>query len=113
MLDYPAGVAELTADELEAIESALRNPARSEMISGYDVGPQDTPYPFEIALWQLIPLREHAYPWVLVMVDYGDRSVLPYDSESWALLELETGLTYLESEYAELEDEDEDDPEDD
>ena len=109
--DYPAGVAELSADQVDAIEAALRNPARSEMIAGWDVGPQDAAYPFEIALWQLIPLREYAYPWVLIMVDYGERSVLPYDSERAATSCLEVGLSYLEAEYAEVsrEDEDEDD----
>lgn len=108
--DYPTPAVELTAGELEQIERALRNPATSEMIDGYDVGPQDTAWSYSIELHQLIPLREHAYPWALVMVDYGERCVMAFDSQRAAELELAAGLAYLESEYADTsEDDDESD----
>lgn len=111
--DYPTTAVDATAGQLEQIEYALRNPAMSEMIEGYDVGPADAPYPFEIVLHQMIPLREYPYPWVLVMVDYGERSVLPFDSQRAAELELTAGLAYLESEYSGLSADDEDDSDDD
>lgn len=99
--DYPTTDVELTASELEQIEYALRNPATSEMIEGYDVGPADVSDPCEIVLYQLTPLREHARPWVLVMVEWGDRSVLAFDSLRLAQHALASGLECLETAYAE------------
>lgn len=96
---YPTTRVEMTAGELERVEYALRHPALSEMIEGYDVGPADLAYPFSIELHQLIPLREHACPWVLVLVDWGERVILPFDSQRAAEIEFAAGLAYLEEEY--------------
>jgi hypothetical protein len=110
---YPASPVELTAGELEQIESALRNPARSEMLEGYDVGPQEALWPYSIELHQLVPFGEWPRPWVLVMVDFGERIVFAYDSHRAAELELAGGLAYLESEWADLFGEEDDDSDDD
>lgn len=107
--NYPGSGVDLTAGELELIEYALRNPARAEMIEGYDVGPQDTPWPYSIELHQLVPPGEWARPCVLVMVDFGERSVLAFDSQRAAEIELAGALAYLESEWADLSSEDDDD----
>lgn len=109
--DYPSAIT--TPAEIDLIESALRNPATAEMIEGYDVSPEVMEFPYMIELYQLAPLREWARPWVLVMVEDGEREVIPYDSLRFAEHGLANGLAYLETAYSESFGEPEPDDDDD
>lgn len=96
----------------EAIEAALRNPARSCVIEAYDIGPQDTACPYAVELRQLIPFGEHARPWVLVTTEAGEREVEAYESFRRAETDLAEALDGLTQRYNDAFGEDPDDYDD-
>lgn len=99
-------------NDTDTIEAALRNPARSQLIEDYEIGPQHTAYPYLVQLHQLIPLREHQCPWVLVTVEAGEREVEAYDSLRRAESDLVEALDGLTAHYGEEFGEDPDDYDD-
>ena len=96
------------------IEAALRNPARSVLIEGHRIGPDFTANRYLVELHQLIPIREHEQPWVLVTEEEGEREIEAYDSFRRAEADLAEALDCLTTRYTEeyggyLEDEDDED----
>jgi hypothetical protein len=87
-------------EELDRIQSLLANPATSRLLEGADIAPSDSDSPYWIELYQLIPIGEHAHPWVLSASNGGDWSVTLFGSQRGAEAEYEYLLAYLEAEYA-------------
>jgi hypothetical protein len=94
------------------IEAALRNPACSTLIEGYEIGPQHTAYPYLAELHQLIPLREHERPWILVTVEAGEREIGAYGSLRRAEGDLADAVDGLTARYNDAFGEDDDSDED-
>jgi hypothetical protein len=83
------------------IEAALRNPARSVLIECHRISADFTAPLYLVELHQLIPLREHEQPWVLVTEEEGEREIEAYDSFRRAEADLAEALDCLTTRYAE------------
>lgn len=102
----------ITDLDIDAIEAALRNPATSQLIERDEIGHEGDALAYGTELRQLIPLAEHARPWVLITTEAGERTFKTHDSLRAAEADYVDDLDALRAEWAEIYGDDYDEDED-